>query len=194
MIGGEKMQSIGKNVFCAVGETIRGFAIDNACVQKVCEIANEGNFSETDDHSNPRQRLDLAGKVAGAVANLLWKGFIAGRCTADDGSDPCVAKLETVFSRSPSRLAGKTQFVEDGIHEGSGAVTRERTTGTVGSVGSGSEAKDEDACAGISKARDRTSPIGLVLIGAASGLAYTSTVIAKPRAAFAIHDRVVGLL
>jgi len=84
--------------------------------------------------------------------------------------------------------------VEDGIHEVAGAVAGERAAGAVGSVGSGSEADDEDSGTGVAEAGDGASPVGLVLVGAAFGFADTLAVGAEAGAAFAGDDGLMNLL
>jgi hypothetical protein len=58
-------------------------------------------------------------------------------------------------------------------------------------MGSGSEAEDENAGAGIAEAGDGACPIGLILIGSTFGLPNPFAVAAKAYAALAVDD---GLL
>ena len=98
-------------------------------------------------------------------------------------------------SRETARgLVGEAQIVEDGVHEVARAVAGEDAAGAVGSVGSGSEAKDEDAGAGVAKAGDGTGPVGLVLVGATFGFADAAAVVAKAGATFTGDDGGVNLL
>jgi hypothetical protein len=105
-----------------------------------------------------------------------------------------VAKLEAVVSGDGFGPGRKAEIVKDGIHEVAGAVASERAAGAVRSVGAGREAQDEDAGAGISEAGNRASPVGLVEIGAAFGLADTLAVFTEPRAEVAGDDRFANLL
>jgi hypothetical protein len=84
--------------------------------------------------------------------------------------------------------------VEDGVHEVAGAVAGEGAAGAVGSVGSRSEAKDEDSGARIAETGDGAGPVGLILIGAAFGFADALTVGAKASAAFTGNDGLMNLL
>jgi hypothetical protein len=84
--------------------------------------------------------------------------------------------------------------VEDWVHEVAGAIAGKGAAGAVGSVGPGSQAKDEDAGFRITEAGDRASPIGLVEVGAAPGFADATAVVAKAGATFARDDGVVNLL
>jgi len=59
--------------------------------------------------------------------------------------------------------------VEDGVHEVAGAIARERAAGTVGSMGSGSQAEDEDAGARVAEAGNGAGPVDLVDVGATAG-------------------------
>lgn len=178
MVSSKKMHSIGKNVLRTVGEPIGRSSGNNAHLQEMGEIAIKGDFAETYDDPNARQRLNLIGKMAGTVANLLWVGLVAGRRTADYGSDPRMMELEAILAREACGLAGKTQIVENGIHEGAGAVAGEGATGTVGSVCTRSEAQNENAGTGISEAGNGASPVDMVLIGAALRFAYAAAVVA----------------
>jgi hypothetical protein len=129
-----------------------------------------------------------------AVADLLRERFVAGRGATDDRGDPGVAKLEAVVAGDSERFVGETEIVEDRVHEVSGAIAGEGSAGAVGTVGAGSESNDQDACAWISEAGDRTCPVGLVLVGTAAGFADSTAIIAEPRALFAGDDGVVNLL
>jgi hypothetical protein len=105
-----------------------------------------------------------------------------------------VTELETVVAGDSERFVCETEIVENRVHEVSGAVTGEGTAGAVGTVGAGSESNDQDACAWISEAGDRTCPVGLVLVGTTTGFADSTAIIAEPRTPFAGDDGVVNLL
>jgi hypothetical protein len=194
VIGGEKMQPVGKTIAGAVGEAVLGFAGDDAGVEQVGEIAVEGDLSQTDDDADAREGANLIGEVSGAVANLLRVGLVAGRGAANDGGDPGVAELEAVVAGDGAGFGGEAKLVQDGIHEVAGAVAGEGTAGAVGSMGSGGEAEDEDAGARVAEAGDGAGPVGLVLVGAPFGLADAAAVVAKTGAAFAGDDGLVNLL
>jgi hypothetical protein len=132
--------------------------------------------------------------MLGAVTDLLGERFVARRGATDDGGDPGVAELEAVVPGDSEGFGGKTEIVEDGVHEVSGAVAGEGTAGAVGTVGAGSESKDQDACARISEARHRACPVGLVLVGSAAGFSNSAAIVSEPRAAFAGDDGLVNLL
>ena len=61
-------------------------------------------------------------------------------------------------------------------------------------MGAGGEAEDENAGPGITKARDGTSPVGLILVRATLGFADAAAVVAKTRTAFTGGDGFVNLL
>ncbi len=81
--------------------------------------------------------------------------------------------------------------MQDGIHEVAGAVAGEGAAGAVGSVSARSEAEDEDAGVGIAEARNRLSPVLLVSVGFAAGLADAADIGDEAGAAGAIGN---GLL
>ena len=170
-----------------------GLATDNACVQKVREISIEGDLTQADDNADLSKGLNLLGEVLCAVANLLRQWLVAGRGAANDGGDPGMAKFESVVTRDGLGFVGKTEIMENRIHEVPRAVTGKGASGAVGPMGTGSESKDQDAGTGISKARNRTGPIRLVLIGAATGFSQTATVVAQPGTAFTRNNGVSDL-
>ena len=188
------MEAVGKIVVGAVGEAVVGFARDDAGVEKVGEIAVEGDLTKADDDTDARQGVNLVGEVGGAVANLLGVGLVAGRGAANDRCDPGVAKFQAIFAGDGAGFGGEAELVQDGVHEVAGAVAGEGTAGAVGSVGSGSEAEDEDAGARVAEAGHGAGPVGLVLVGTAFGLADAAAVCAKTGAAFAGDDGLVDLL
>jgi len=177
-----------------VGEAVLGFAGDDAGFEQEGEIAVEGYLSQADDDADARKGLDLSGKMAGAVANLLGVRLVAGRSAANDGGDPGVAELEAVVAGDGAGFAGEAELVQDGIHEVARAVAGEGASGAVGSVGAGREAENEDSGAGVPKAGDRAGPVGLVLVGAAFGFADAATVFAKAGAALTSDDGFMNLL
>ena len=158
------------------------------------QIAVEGYLSETDHDTDSGQRLNFIGEMSRAVANLLRLRLVAGRGAADDRGDPGVAELEAVVAVGGAGLTGQAEFMQDRVHEVSGAVAGEGTAGAVRSVGSGRKAENEDAGARISEAGNGAGPVGLVEIGAAFGLTDAMTVFAETRAEVAGDDRFANLL
>jgi hypothetical protein len=61
-------------------------------------------------------------------------------------------------------------------------------------MGSRSESKDKKARARVTEAGDRTGPIGLILVGAATGIADSAAVVAQTGTALAGDDGVMNLL
>ena len=80
--------------------------------------------------------------------------------------------------------------MEGGHEEVTRAVTREDAPGAVGTMRRRRESYEQEPCVRISKAGDGTSPIGVVAMGAFLVARNPVTVLSKPRAAFARHDRV----
>ncbi len=194
VVGGEKMQAVGQAILGAVGEAVFGFALDDAGVEQVGEIAVEGDLSEADDDTDAREGLNFVGEVGGAVANLLGLGLVAGRGAAHDGGDPGVTELQAIFAGDGAGFGGEAEFVQDGIHEVAGAVAGEGTAGAVGSVGSGGEAEDENAGSRVAEAGDGAGPVGLVDVGATFGFADAAAVGAETWAAFTGDDGLTNLL
>jgi hypothetical protein len=194
MVAAEEMEAIGQDVLGAVGEAVVGPSGYDSGVEQVGEVAIPGDFAEADDDSDAGQSGDLSGEMLGAVTDLLGERFVARRGATDDGGDPGVAEFEAVVAGDGFGPGGEAQVMEDGIHEVAGAVAGEGTAGAVGTVGAGGESKNQDPCAGISEARDRACPVGLVLVGATASFADSAAIVSKSRAAFAGDDGLVNLL
>lgn len=101
------MHSVRENILRPVSESIGRLPRNDAHLQKIGEIAVKGDLTEAYHHTNPRQSLNLLGKMGSAVANLLGEGFISRRCAADDRGYPRVAELEAVVAGDACRLAGE---------------------------------------------------------------------------------------
>ena len=52
MVAAEEMETIGKDVLGAVGETVVGPPDNDSCVEQVGEVAIPGDFAEADDNSD----------------------------------------------------------------------------------------------------------------------------------------------
>lgn len=154
MVAGEEMDAVGQPVLCAVGEAIGGAGPNDIGVKEMGEEAVEGDLAEADDDADSWECGELMHEVLAAVADLLRERLVAGRSAADDGGDPGVAELEAVVAVDGLGLVGEAELVEDGVHEVAGAVSGEGATGTVGSVGTGSEAQQEHAGVRIAEAGD----------------------------------------
>jgi hypothetical protein len=189
VVAAKKLEPVGQGVLGAVGEGVVGAAHDLATKQEVSEEAVPRDFSEAHDDSDLRQSLDLGGQMSCAVANLPRGGLVSGGCAADDRGDPRVAEAEAVVAGDGVWLGGEAEFVEDGIHEISGAIAGEGAPGAVGSVSSGGEAEDENAGLRVAEAGNGTGPVGVVDVGAAAGFADAGAVFAEPGAEFTASDR-----
>jgi hypothetical protein len=83
--------------------------------------------------------------------------------------------------------------VENGVHEIAGAVAGKGPPRSVGSVGAGSEAEDEDAGIGIAEAGNGLGPVFLVAVGLAAGLADTADVGDEAGTTGAVGDVLLDL-
>ena len=178
VVAAEQGEAVGEEVFGAVGEGEGGTTLDDSLLEEMGEVAVPGDLAEANDDADFGECSDLGSEVGGAVANLLRGGLVAGRSAADDGADPELAELEAVVAADGDGFAGEAEFVEDGVHEVSGAVAGEGAAGAVGSVGAGGEAEDEDAGVGIAESGNRSCPVLLVTIGFTAGLADSVAVVA----------------
>jgi hypothetical protein len=194
VVAAKEAQTVGQDVFGAMCKAVVRFLLDDAGVEQVGEIAIPCDLAEADDDTDSREGVDFGGEMLRAVTDLLREGFVAGWGAADDGGDPGVTEFKTVVAGDSERFGGETEIVEHRVHEVSGTVAGEGTAGAVGTVGAGSESKNQDTGTWISKAGDGASPVGLVLVGAAAGLADPTAVVAQPRATLAGDDGVVNLL
>jgi hypothetical protein len=194
VVAGEKVKAVGQGVLGSMGEAVGGFGDDHAGVLKMGHVAIEGDLAETDDDADAGEGFDFGGKVRGAVADLLWGGFVSGRGAANDGGDPGVTELEAVVVGGACGLAGEADFVQDGVHEVAGAVAGEGAAGAVGSVGAGGETEDENAGARVAKAGYGAGPVGFVLVCPAFGFTDAPAVVAEARATFTGDDGVANLM
>lgn len=119
MVASQQVQPAGQHILCSMDKAVSRFARDDAGIQKVGEVAVKGDFAEAYYDFDARENLDLAGEMLGAVADLLRKGFVAGRGASNDGGDPDVAEFEAVVARDSFGFIGETEVMQDGIHEGS---------------------------------------------------------------------------
>ena len=104
-----------------------------------------------------------------------------------------MAELEAIVAIDGAGSGGEAEFVEYRIHEVAGAVSGEGTAGAISSVGSGREAEDKDSGTGITETWDGSSPVGLVLVGAALGFSDAAAVGTKSGTALAGDDVLVNL-
>ena len=98
---------VGQKVLGAMAEGVGGAAFDDAFVEQMGEVAVPGDLAEADDDANFGERGDFGGEMRRAVADLLWCGLVAGRCAADDRTDPDLAQLEAVVAADGGGLAGQ---------------------------------------------------------------------------------------
>ncbi len=194
MIAGKQVQSVRQLVLDRMTETVCGFSGDDSGVEQISQVAIEGNLAEADDDPDTRQGLHLVGEVLGTVTDLLRERLISGRGTAYDRGYPGMTELEAIVAGDRFGFTGKAEVVKNWIHEVAGSVTGERTAGSIGTMSAGSESKDQDTGARIAESGDRTRPVGLVLIRAATSFTKTAAVVAQPRATLAGDDGISDLL
>ena len=194
MVAGKQVDTVRQAVFGCVGEAVWGFSRDYAGVQQMASTTVEGYFPETHDDFDAWQCGDLCSEVLATVTNLLRERFVSGRGAADDGADPCMAKLEAIVASDGSGLAGEAEVVQDRVHKVTGAVSSKRASGAISAVCAGSESNDEYTGAWISKAGDGARPVGLILIGTAASVSDALAVGSEAGAEFAVDDVVLNLL
>ena len=190
MVAAEQMQAVGQRVLCGVREAVVGAASNDACGEQVGEEAVPRDLAKADDHADAGQRVDLGCEVDGAVANFLRCGLISRGRAANDRGNPGVAEAEAVVAGDGSWLVGEAEFVQNGVHEVSRAIAGEWAARGIGAVGSGGEAEDEDAGAGIAETGDGAGPVFMILVGAAPGFANAGAVVAQAGTELAGDDRV----
>jgi len=194
VVAGEQMDAVGQGVFGSVGEVEGGSGADDLCVKEVGQKAVPGDLSKADDDANAGKGGELMSEVLAAVTDLLRERLVAGRSAADDGGDPGVAKFEAVVARCAGGLVGEAEFMEDGIHEIAGAVAGKGTTGAIGTMGAGSESKDQDTGAWIPEPRNGARPVSLIDVGAAAGFADGGAKGSQARTALTEDDLLLDLL
>ena len=90
------------------------------------------------------------------------------------------------------RLIGEAGFVEYGVHKIPGTVAREGPACAVGSVGSGSETKNEYTGPWIAEAGYGASPVGLIPVCLALSLTNAFAVGAQAGTALASDDALLN--
>lgn len=94
----EKGVAIGQCVFGSMPEN-EAFAVWNDLVSdQVCNVSIERHLPHADDDAQMAEQRNLFVEERRAIANLGWQGLVAGRCAANDGSDPEIAELHAVIS------------------------------------------------------------------------------------------------
>jgi hypothetical protein len=185
MIAAQEMFSIRQNLVGSMSEVVSGFAFDGSLREQICHVSVEGDLSQAYDDFQRSKMADLRSQMRCAVPDLLWSGLIPRRSATDDRGDPGVAQTKTVILRDCTWLVGESGLVKDGIHEVSGTVSREGATSAVGSMGTWSQPKDENARPRVAEPGYRTGPVDLIHVSPAAGLADASTVGAEAIAGFA---------
>jgi len=193
MVAAEEGDVVGQKVLSCVAEGVGGAAFDDTFVEQMREVAVPGDLAEADDYADLRKRGNFGGEVRRAVADFLGCGLVAGRGAADDRANPDLPQLEAVVAADSGGFAGQAELVQDGIHEVAGAVACKWPPRTVGTVGTGREAKDEDACIGITEAGHGLRPVFLIAVGFATRLADASNVGDQSRATGAVCDGLLEL-
>ena len=89
-------------------------------------------------------------------------------------------------------MVGKAKFMQDWIHEITGSISGEGASGSVGPMGAGREAKDEDTGTEIAEAGDGTGPVSVVLVRPAPGFADAGAVIAQTGTKLAGDDGIAN--
>jgi hypothetical protein len=194
VVAAEQSDLVGQEVLGSMAEGVGGAPFDDAFVKQMREVAVPGDLTQADDDADLGECGDLGRQVRRTVANLLRRGFVAGRGATDDRTDPDLAQLEAVVAAGGGWFTGQAEFVKNRVHEVAGAVAGERTPRPVGSVGARSEAEDEDAGVGIAESGDRFRPVFLIAVRFATRLADATNVGDESRAASAICDVLLQLI
>lgn len=167
VVGSQQDIAVRQFVFCAVGKDILRFAFEHTPTLQIVQIGIKANFSQRDYDLQFLQAFNFAIQIRRAVGQLLRQGLVVGRCAAGGGGDEQVVELEPVVPVGGRGLIGEAGFVEHRVHEVAGSVAGEGTASTVGTVGSGGEAENEDTGIGIAKGGDGLAPVVVVAVGAA---------------------------
>jgi hypothetical protein len=194
MIAAEQGDVVGQLVLGSVAEGEGGATLDDTFVEEMRKVSVPGDLAEADDDADFGQRCDLCGEVGGTVADLLRRGFVAGRGAADDRANPDLAQFEAVVAADGGGFAGQAELMEDRVHEVSGAIAGEGAARPIGSVGSGCEAQDEDAGVGVAESGNGFGPVFLVAIGLATDFADAADVVDEPGTAGATGDGLLQLI
>ena len=177
-----------------MGETVRGARGDGAHVEQVRQVAVEGDLAQADDDADAGEGGELGVRCSGQLRISCGAGLSPGGAQRTTEAIQASRSLRPSFAMDGAGLVGEAELVEDGVHEVAGAVAGEGAAGAIGTVGSGSEAEEENAGAGVAEAGNGPRPVGLVDVGAAAGFADGGTVGAEARTALAEDDVLPDLL
>ena len=140
---------------------------DHAVGFQDIQVDVEGDLAEGDDHLQVGQQFQLALEVGTAVAQFLWRGFVAGRGAMGGGGDVEIVQGQAVVAGNAGGAGGETGLVEDPVEDVAGAVAGEHATRSVGTVSARRESQNQDTGGRVAEGRHGESPVGLVAVGAA---------------------------
>ncbi len=154
----------------------------------------EGDSSEGDDHSDPRERREFRAKVSLAPHDLLGRWLVVWRRTPDGRCDEGVGERQTIGRVARRRLTGESDAVQRGhqkVTRSTRAVAREEPARSVRSVGGRSQPHDHEPCGRVPEPGDRACPVGVVQICTALLSADPLAVVPQARTCVAGHNPLV---
>lgn len=83
MIAGKQIDSIGQTIVRSMRKAVIGSALNYTVRDQMSKIGIKRDLSQTNDHADSLQLLDLCGQMCRAFTNLLRCWFIAWRSTAN---------------------------------------------------------------------------------------------------------------
>jgi len=141
-------------------------ARDLAAVFEDREVDVEGDAAEGDDYAQVGQQVQFGFEPMTAVVQFARGGLVVGRRAMSGGGDAGVGELESVVTGAAFGLGREAGRVEDAIEPVAGAVAGEHASGTVGAVGGGGEAEDQELGVGVAEGGDGFAPIVPIEISA----------------------------
>ena len=182
------MKTVRKHVLRSMARDVGRAALNYASMEEVCKVSVPCDPAETDDDPHLGELTDLIRQMRGTVSNLFRQRLVTRWGTADNRGYPGMLQLEPVKAIDRLRLVRKSEFVEDGIHEGSRAVPGEGSAGTVCPMSARCQAKDKDASLQIAKARNGAAPIDMVLVRPAASLGDRGAIGSEARTTLTVDD------
>ncbi len=136
-----------------------GDPVDRATAFQHGKISIETDFPQYNHNLNVPQQIQFPLKKRAAIAKFLRRRFVSGRRAMPCRSDPGIVQFKTVIGASALRLGSESRCVERPVEEITGTVPCKHTSSTISTMGSGSEAKNQQPRARIAERRYWFTPI-----------------------------------
>src|SRR6266481_2059050 len=157
------------------------------------EIRVKSDSAQHDHDLDFLHQRQLAVEMVRAIRDLLRRGLVQRRRTADSSGNVCVFKDQAIVAMRRGCLRGEAGFVQHRIHEVSRAVAGKRTASTVRSMSARRKTEDQHTSIGIAESRDWLGPVVPVEISTALFASDLLAVSDQTRTADTSYDLLIQL-